>query len=694
MVHRGSRRSMGDFAAKRRGVSGRAVGDWLVVLVIAVATVTAAAFWSRGAGVSRAAEGAEPTAGSETLEPQEEVLRGPMILEELPLKKCGYPAFSPDGQRLLISGRYLWNSSVVDMTTGNELFNGLRPIAMSPAGTRVVVLDGSTARLLDAVAEQELAVLEGHGTCQCRFGGLHSVRFSPDGTKLVICFDATAHVWDAVSGKELAVLEGRFRSSSFAFSPDGSRLAIRMEGGDGGFVWDLEAGKEVEISGLKGQLRFSGDGRYVVAETHLVIRSSPLRPTLLELFDATTGKCFASGHVPTRLSHAFMSPDGSRLFISRNRDSSNWSEFSLLDAATGEELAVLEGDQQRGLSAAFSPNSARLVTSDGKTTRLWDAATGRELAVLEGSPGQDGDFAFSRDGSRLATTGGGIRLWDVATGKELAVLEGDGGGAIAFSPDGTRLATLRGPTIRLWDAPTGEALAVSEQRASTPPKFGSEMLLFSPDGSRLATFDGTKTRLYALEGRDAPAIRERLAPIVAEWFSGDVDGAAASERLAAAKGTMTADDWQEAANLVLKRCRLRIEARQEERLAALPQALRSQAPEVLGLFAEAVDLAGDDARRLNELVLDVELAAGEGVDIPAPLLAAATAATRRGVVLQPNDGALLDTLAHLLARQGQIGEATAFQVRALEHATAEQRAAIAAYLAELEANARRTPGEK
>ena len=145
----------------------------------------------------------------------------------------------------------------------------------------------------------------------------------------------------------------------------------------------------------------------------------------------------------------------------------------------------------------------------------------------------------------------------------MAVLEGDGGGAIAFSPDGTRLATLRGPTIRLWDAATGTALGVTEQRASTPPRFGSEMLLFSPDGSRLATFDGIKTRLYALSGRDAPAIRERLAPIVAEWFSGDVDGAAASERLAVAKGTMAADDWQEAANLVLKRCRLRIEARQE-----------------------------------------------------------------------------------------------------------------------------------
>jgi Flp pilus assembly protein TadD len=63
-------------------------------------------------------------------------------------------------------------------------------------------------------------------------------------------------------------------------------------------------------------------------------------------------------------------------------------------------------------------------------------------------------------------------------------------------------------------------------------------------------------------------------------------------------------------------------------------------------------------------------------------------------LLQPSDGALLDTLAHLLARQGQFGEATAFEVRALEHATADQRPAIAAFLAELEAKAGLTPGEK
>ncbi len=409
MVRLGSRMSMAESAAKRRGASGRGAGGWLAVIVIAVTTISAAALWSGRAGVARAAGDAEPVTTRDTLEPQEEVLRGPVTIEEMPFKKCGYPAFSPDGARLLVSGRHFWNSSVVDMTTGKEFVSGLRPVAVSPAGTRVVVLDGSTARLVDSVTEHELAVLEGHGSCRCRFGGLHSVIFSPDGGKLVICFDTTTHLWDAVTGKELAVLEGRFRSSSFAFSPDGTRLAIRLEGGDGGLVWDLETGEEVEINGLKGNLRFSGDGKYVVSETHLVVRSIPRRPTLVELFDATTGALFASGLVPTRLSHTFMSPDGSRLIVSKSRDSSQWSEFSLLDAATGEELARLDADEQRGLSAAFSPDSKRLVTSDGTTIRLWDAATGRDQTVLEGSLRQDGDFAFSRDGSRLATTGGGIR---------------------------------------------------------------------------------------------------------------------------------------------------------------------------------------------------------------------------------------------------------------------------------------------
>jgi len=77
-------------------------------------------------------------------------------------------------------------------------------------------------------------------------------------------------------------------------------------------------------------------------------------------------------------------------------------------------------------------------------TRLWDAATGKEILSLLGPRLDVYALAFSPDGTRLATGGAGeggsgrLSLWDAKRGRELFTLFGATApiGRIAFSPNG------------------------------------------------------------------------------------------------------------------------------------------------------------------------------------------------------------------------------------------------------------------
>src|SRR5262249_26255257 len=125
--------------------------------------------------------------------------------------------------------------------------------------------------------------------------------------------------------------------------------------------------------------------------------------------------------------------------------------------------------------------------NDDRTVRLWDPATGKPLRTLAGHAQGSWALAFSPDGERLASGDreGVVRIWDVAEGKTRHVLKGHTSGVqgLAFSPDGKALASsgLDGK-LRLWDPAAGK-----ETRALTTTSgalFSS--LAFSPDGKRLA----------------------------------------------------------------------------------------------------------------------------------------------------------------------------------------------------------------
>jgi WD40 repeat protein len=99
-------------------------------------------------------------------------------------------------------------------------------------------------------------------------------------------------------------------------------------------------------------------------------------------------------------------------------------------------------------------------------------------------------LAFSRRGDLLAWgTHDAVHIWDVKRSAEVAVLREHGALAVAFSPDGTRLACACGNgMIRLWDMKTHQFVVELEGHTDYV-----HHVAFSPDGTRLVSCSGDKT---------------------------------------------------------------------------------------------------------------------------------------------------------------------------------------------------------
>ncbi|MCU1647319.1 MAG: Serine/threonine protein kinase [Nocardia sp.] len=162
------------------------------------------------------------------------------------------------------------------------------------------------------------------------------------------------------------------------------------------------------------------------------------------------------------------------------------------------------------LSLTFSPNGSVLAVGNGDgTISLWGLGDGAETTLPYIDPitwnGANGSIAFDPSGRSLASTYDmpSIRIWDLSTRTSRTTLTTTGDSwvdQLAFSPDGRILASATGngnPNntvddgyLQLWDASSGESITTLAQTNSR-----GQALAFSPDGKTLASLrtDGRLT---------------------------------------------------------------------------------------------------------------------------------------------------------------------------------------------------------
>ncbi len=328
--------------------------------------------------------------------------------------------------------------------------------------------------------------------------GAFGVAFTPDSRTLLTSAAVRGQVggeiqlWDIATRQLTDRLDNGFRgfADRIAMSADGRTLAA--SGRDAVAVWDLaaEGRPRFTLGGRPAQPRgiaLSADGRLLVAaHTNgvVLIWDVPSR-TLVRQLEGLPGALA-------------LSPDGATLAASTQTGS-----ISLIDVATGTVKRTLAGHSDLLWGLNFSADGSALVSAgDDRTAIVWDVSSGSLRETLRGHTGRVLGATFSPDARRLYTGGldGTAMAWELSGDRRLGdrmsppagieVLPGGqewplGIPPLAVSPDGRlqALGDAHGVVI-LRRLPGGEQVGRSMHASARGPVV---QIAFSPDGSRLAT---------------------------------------------------------------------------------------------------------------------------------------------------------------------------------------------------------------
>jgi WD40 repeat protein len=406
-------------------------------------------------------------------------------------------AFSPDSRRISVvlddGVKLLGIPDLQDVGMLKDAKGGMpRPrfVSFSRDNRTLVACttDESYVKLWDSETQKEVKSISAHSD------SVYGAAFSPDGKMLATCSpDQTVKLWDVASGGLLRTFKGhRGEVCNVAFSPDGKLLASVSN--DGAIkLWDASVNLSQSTEFQGPPFGFTSDGNLMAFNKN---------GTLLAFDLETIQKLSAQNvHDPLNKVDSFWVFFGNLFSDGRTAcvaiGPSPEYRLDVFDLNRRQFLCSVESSDPL---AAFAPKRQLLaaVTSN-RTVTVWQLPAGSRKFVITNATRP---LAFSPDGTMLATAhgrGAELKLWKLEGDllRQLAAFDAHTASVdtMAFAPDGAMLATaVDEGFVKLWNVPSGQKIGTL-----TGHKRSNFGISFSPDGRTLASMADDRTvRLWHL----------------------------------------------------------------------------------------------------------------------------------------------------------------------------------------------------